>query len=466
MEYTGRNKYIFKPMTFILKTMKFLLRTFTQITNYILNILSYINDYSILYFFEDILPSKSDFLTLTNQRYDVEGRFIEFTLLNTNNYQRKILCKAIYIFLFKNERFLRFGKSKVILIAAFNEECEFNLHPNIYIENDTTFKEYYNTILDRMQYSYYEYPQTNVQGLHIRVWNMDQWTNKDITITRDATKNRLDFKYQNRLDYKWAENSNFKVNKNSNLQKPNRSYYHTDVRLMKPLKQKNVMVNLFSTLDIETIELNEVQVPILITLSFIHRIHRGLLTTEKFLINKNLLDQNVDLALQDLWNRFFTFLDKEYQNEFGTIFVHNLGGFDGYFIYKGLSHFTDTGISTIIDKQNKFIVINYNISKGKKVVFKDSLRIFPASLNELCNIFGVSGKVHEYKKEYNHISILDNQELLKELISYCVIDSQALYKALHRAQLTYLMKYGVDICTIVSTSSLALKIFRKKISRD
>ena len=48
------------------------------------------------------------------------------------------------------------------------------------------------------------------------------------------------------------------------------------------------------------------------------------------------MNQDVDLALQDLWNRFFNFLDQEYQNEFGTIFVHNLGGFEGYFIYKGL----------------------------------------------------------------------------------------------------------------------------------
>ena len=94
MEYTGRNKYIFKPMTFILKTMKFLLKTFTQallsVKIYILNILSYINDYSILYFFENISPSKSNFLTITSERYDIEGRFIEFTLVNTNNYRRKI----------------------------------------------------------------------------------------------------------------------------------------------------------------------------------------------------------------------------------------------------------------------------------------------------------------------------------------------------------------------------------------
>ena len=315
--------------------------------------------------------------------------------------------KALYIFLFNSERFLLFGKSKVVFAVASNEESEFNFHPNVHMDNNTTFKEYYNAILDRMNYIYYDYPLTNVQTLIIRVWNMDTYTNKEIKITRDIVRNRLNFNYQNRA-------------------------YHTNLSIIKPLKQ-NPTIAYFSTLDIETIEMNGNQIPILITLSFNHKITRSLIT-ETFLINKNLLNQDVDLALQDLWNKFFTFLDKEYQNEFGTIFVHNLGGFDGYFIYKGLSHFTDTGISTIIDKQNKFIVINYNISKGKKVVFKDSLRIFPASLNELCNIFGVSGKVHEYKKEYNHISILDNQELLKELISYCVIDSQALYKALHRAQ--------------------------------
>jgi len=31
-----------------------------------------------------------------------------------------------------------------------------------------------------------------------------------------------------------------------------------------------------------------------------------------------------------------------------------------------------------------------------EIIFKDSFRIFPVSLKELCNIFGASGKTSKY----------------------------------------------------------------------
>ena len=68
------------------------------------------------------------------------------------------------------------------------------------------------------------------------------------------------------------------------------------------------------------------------------------------------------------------------------------------------------------------------------------------SLNNLCKVFGLEGKIHPYKKEYNHISVLDNKQLLDELIKYCEADSEALHNALTNAQHFYLFKYRVDIC--------------------
>jgi hypothetical protein len=157
---------------------------------------------------------------------------------------------------------------------------------------------------------------------------------------------------------------------------------------------------------LKSIVFNGSQIPILLTLSY-HTLtpqHIQVVTTKSFLtlafghsrakVDKTLLSENVDTALKDLWSKFFTFLDKEYQHDFNTIFIHNLGGFDGYFIYKGLSNFTSEGVSTIIDKNNKFIIINFNISKLKKIVFKDSLRIIPTSLNDLCKVLNTPGKIN------------------------------------------------------------------------
>lgn len=63
---------------------------------------------------------------------------------------------------------------------------------------------------------------------------------------------------------------------------------------------------------------------------------------EIFIINSNLLTIGpsygviqVDQAIDDLWNKFFDFIllncDKD------VIFVHNLGAFEGFFIYKAMS---------------------------------------------------------------------------------------------------------------------------------
>lgn len=116
-------------------------------------------------------------------------------------------------------------------------------------------------------------------------------------------------------------------------------------------------------------------------------------------------------------------------------------------------------VETIIDHQNKFILIKVQCGPNT-VTFKDSYRIFPCSLNELCNIFGVDGKLSAYKKEFNSVAVLSDQTALSELIEYNRVDCTALRSALVKAQASYLADYKVDIATIVSTSSLALKIYR------
>ena len=145
--------------------------------------------------------------------------------------------------------------------------------------------------------------------------------------------------------------------------------------------------------------------------------------------------------------------------------MHNLGGFDGLYIYKGLLNILPpNNVSTLLDTHNKFILISVKVSDRLTITFKDSLRIFPVSLNELCKIYNVEGKLTEYRQEFNHINILDEDKtsLLEELKDYNKQDSLSLFKALRRAQDTFYHLHRIDIVDIVSTSSLALKIFRSK----
>ena len=146
-----------------------------------------------------------------------------------------------------------------------------------------------------------------------------------------------------------------------------------------------------------------------------------------FIIDYNLFikDPSPDgLAISNLWKEFFNYLINNNNIDLHNIFVHNLGGFDGYFIYKQLSLFYPEFVKTLIDDNNKFILIEWLISsnsvgqnKNIRIKFLDSFRIFPVSLNELCNIFEIKGKLNEYKQEYNNFNIL-NSNLRTEFLNY------------------------------------------------
>jgi sarcosine oxidase delta subunit len=118
--------------------------------------------------------------------------------LDQNNLSRKTLCKAIYHFLFNDKDLLEFGSYKVILITAFNDEREFNFHPNILVSNNTTFNQYQNKIINKFGIEDYTYQSSDIDGLFIRVWNKDESMNQHLKITRNAVNNKFKFSYTNR----------------------------------------------------------------------------------------------------------------------------------------------------------------------------------------------------------------------------------------------------------------------------
>jgi hypothetical protein len=115
-------------------------------------------------------------------------------------------------------------------------------------------------------------------------------------------------------------------------------------------------------MDLETINFNNIQVPVAISSSGPD------LKAQIFLIVHYLLKNHSELALKELWNKYFTYLeslDPTLTDNKLTIFAHNLGDFDGYFLYKGLmNHYNPDRISSIIDESNSFISIicNNNIT--------------------------------------------------------------------------------------------------------
>jgi DNA polymerase type B, organellar and viral len=97
-----------------------------------------------------------------------------------------------------------------------------------------------------------------------------------------------------------------------------------------------------------------------------------------------------------------------------------------------------------------------------KIIWKDSYIIFPVSLNDLCSILNLPGKTSKYNPEFHNLSLFDKPSLLDEFKDYSLQDSVSLFNCIFKLQDMYLRDYQVDICSILSTSTLSMKIFRSK----
>lgn len=216
-------------------------------------------------------------------------------------------------------------------------------------------------------------------------------------------------------------------------------------------------------MDIETIKFNNIQIPIAISFAYINNI--GFEISKLILIDHNLLQRNENLAIKNLFENLFKELINVSVTTKYIIFMHNLGSFDGYILYKYLIKYYNDNLNCLIDHHNKFIEIELKIN-GIRYIWKDSMRIFNISLNELCENFDVKGKLSEYNPKFNNIELFFDKDLFNKFKNYCVRDSNSLLKALTLAQETYLMNFNVDITSIWSTSTLSLKIFRLKFLND
>lgn len=367
-----------------------------------------------------------------------------FYLSNISLLEGETLFREIYNSIFSSKEFINFGNTKIIILYAITPSQTFTLHCNVLVTNNTTYETYYQLIKDKINYIYetdnYELDVFTLFEMH--VWNIDHVKNKNIKITSSALNKRM-----------------FSTSAKSlaSLKCPTIAPI--------PVDNHETVATPIGTLDLETINLNGVQECICISF------YNKELGSKLFLIDYNLLLTNSELAFNNLWKEFFIYLENDIFNKYPliTIFIHNLGSFDGYFIYKQLSLFihnnpnerSNSDISCILDKSNKFITIKY-----KNISFKDSYRIFPVSLENLCKITGSKGKITKYNTLYNDINLFKDKDLFNSFLKYAIQDSKALYDALIKLQQIYLEKYKVNIATIFSTSTLSLKIFRTNFQKE
>jgi len=347
-----------------------------------------------------------------------------------------LLFAALFAGLSSQDEFKKIGK-KIIIVAISKDDKTFHIHKNIIIDETTTVNNYLDKIKNSIQ-SFYEsgYPITTFNLLQVKLWEY----NPQATIKGKKAGNTI---------------HKFRRSFHSSCIIPSK------INLIKPLKiPKNINKTFIATIDLETIEINNNQVPISISFSYYFK---GELITIFELVDYNLLLNNPDEAVKLFW---LTFMEKinDLNLHKCIIFSHNLGSFDGYFIFKGLLELPEINIdkvNSIIDDLQRFISIDI-AWKESKFIFKDSIRIFPISLQELCKTFEVEGKLFPYNPEFNKISLFKKPALLNQFIEYSKQDSISLLKALTKAQNIYIEDHKVDLATIWSTSTLSFKIFRQK----
>jgi hypothetical protein len=396
-------------------------------------------------------------LKLISLSYTNSGRYLIYHFNNESLKSHRDILFNIYIFLMNNDRFINFGFNKVIITSSVINGSEYSYHHNILITNKTTFNEYYNQVIDYIDLHYSEdsdcSPGVEIpQAFKVKVWNMDNYLNKKIKINRNEFNKNIQINIANKDQV--SNNKKSRINDSITIQK--RSYSTNHISPIKNIVTTGIADPL-SAMDIETIDYNGNQIPISITVSYLDIGNQ--IITKMFLIDFNLLIVDKDLAINKLW---FDYIHYITNNDLKYTFAHNLGKFDGYFIYKGLSEQMEPNfVNTIIDHHNRFITINMK-TKFNKIKWLDSYRIFPVSLNQLCEVFNVEGKYSKYNVKFNTLDLFSNEKLLNEFKDYAIQDSVALFDALMEAQKLYISQYNVDITSILSTSTLSLKIFRQK----
>jgi hypothetical protein len=350
----------------------------------------------------------------------------------------------------ENFRVIGYYKKMFLHARDYNNPQTLNpLHNAVTINTDTTFEEYYSLVRDSfIKYWVEGYDHYITRELKASLFGVDGISNSAVKVNN-----------QNKIDSITKRcYSTSAVNQSSEIIDENKKTVKKNKPSIKPLKiKKNLTLKKIYSTDIETIIINKLlntHIPSQITL------YSQAEGVEKiFLIDVDLLNKDVEAAVKKMFTEYLDFMQSLNKN--CTIFAHNLGGYDGYFIYKYfLSIVKDIdALTTMIDNANKFITIEYAF-EDCKLTFKDSLRIFPGSLNDICKQFGVKGKLSDYKAEFNTIDVFKDSELLEEYKKYGMQDSIALYNALINAQELYFEQFNIDICDIVSTASLAFKIFR------
>ncbi len=374
--------------------------------------------------------------------------------------------KELFYCLVTNDDFTNFSKNKLVLLRVLTSDAKvYSIHHNILINEFTTFEDYWHECKDKIHHFLEMYiPLEELIYFDYLVLDIDKEMNNNPLLKLISTPEKAT--YEHGLIIR-GTHPLMKVARPYNRIKPIK--LSRGIKTINPLNRIQKHINRFACIDIETVSIDNVQYPVCI--SFYYVISKDRPIYKLFLIDYKLFKKDRNEAIRLMWLEFFKFIsNNSFYKTCNTIFAHNLGSFDGFFLYKALmDNYSHDKVNMVVDDQNKFVCLQLQPSPNSNdlITFKDSYRLFPVSLDNLCKSFDLSGKISKYNPDFNDIDkIFSNNMKLKTFKEYALQDSRALCNALIKAQEVYFEKYKVDITTIYSTSSLSLKIFRTNFLKD
>ena len=300
--------------------------------------------------------------------------------------------------------------------------------------------------------------------------------------------NRIKYIKNNRIIANWTDTI---LDENSIVREIGKSiYYYENMELVlvkvikksKPIdkiKVNNKPLNKIITMDLETVLIDNVHVPYLLSW-FDGSINKSYIInpSDPITIELEILKM-INRAINDICIRKY----KNYK-----VYLHNFSKFDGYFLVKYLAKI---GSCDPIIHKGKIISLNFNYN-NYNITFKDSYLLLPSSLRKLGKSFNVEllkgifpyaltdinykGNVPEFKyfsditiEDYNKYKNSFNNKtwiFRKEAIKYCELDCISLFQILNKFNNLIFDRFKLNINNYPTLPSLSFAIFRSQYLKE
>lgn len=241
-----------------------------------------------------------------------------------------------------------------------------------------------------------------------------------------------------------------------------KSRYPNHIPALKPRSKER---GGFIVADTETVLINDVHVPYAVGFLVV-KPDEDVCAKPNYSIETYFSEDHIIVIseFKDRSNRMlFDFLERlevvAAERKIRTVYFHNFSRFDGILFLKYLASHGDKYTFKPLMRDHR--LYDLAVYRGTKLLFhlRDSLTLFPSKLEilakTLCPQLGSKGSI-----QHDKVQVSNLLGMRDELLNYLKQDIRLLGGALQKGQEIYWTQYKVDIVNCLTSSALAMRIFR------